>query len=78
MVYKIHIEGENLDAEFGQAIKRTEKFIGKYGAMLNKVEEFLRLIDTGFVIVTEESLTEFNRALYIADKKFNDVCRHEF
>lgn len=78
MVYKIQIEGENLDAEFGQAIKRTEKFIGKYGDVLKKAEEYLKLIDKGFVIVSQESLTDFNKALYLANKDFDNVYRQEF
>lgn len=72
MVYNILIDGENMDAEFGQPVRHTMQFIGKYGCALKKAEDCLKLIDNGFVSVIENNLSKVNKAVYIASKSFTN------
>lgn len=79
MVYRIYMDGENIDAEFGQPVVLNETFIGNYGEALQRAEEVLRLIDFGFVSVIEKALNVKNeKTVYIANKKFDKgVYREE-
>jgi len=76
MVYKLYIDGENIDAEYGQPITFSETFVGVYGRALQQADELLKLIDFGSVTVLENGLDE-RKPVYVAVKKFNRITKKE-
>lgn len=76
MVYKLYLDGESIDAEFGQNIAFGQTFIGKYGRALMKADELLNLVDFGTVTVMENGLKE-RKPVYVATKKFSRVSKKE-
>lgn len=68
MVYRIYLNGENIDAEFGCPVTAHETFIGGYGEVLKKAESLLSLIDLGGVSVFEKHLTRLSNPIYVANK----------
>ena len=76
MVYKLYIDGENIDAEYGQPITFSKTFVGVYGRALQQADELLKLIDFGSVTVLENGLDE-RKPVYVAVKKFNRITKKE-
>jgi hypothetical protein len=76
MVYKLYLDGESVDAQYGQPVTFVKTFIGKYGRALMKADELLKLIDFGTVTVLENGLKE-RKPVYIATKDFARVSKIE-
>lgn len=76
MVYKIFLNGENVDAEFGGLFTLHENFIGTYGQALKRAEELFNLIDEGLVSVAEKTLSQ-RKEVYVATKCGTQVKRLE-
>lgn len=76
MVYKVYLDGENVDSEFGQSVTTTKTFIGTYGGALKMADEFLKLIDFGSVTVFESGLRE-RKPVYVAVRDFNNIDKKE-
>lgn len=76
MVYKLYLDGENIDAEFGRAMTFSETFIGKYGSALKKADEMIRLIDFGTVTVLENGLKE-RKPVYVVSKNYGEISKKE-
>lgn len=79
MVYKLYLDGENIDAQYGQPMTFSQFFVGKYGSALSKAEELLRLVDSGVVSVSEKSLNGDVKPVYVAVKELasGNIVRHE-
>lgn len=73
MVYKIYVNGENIDAEFGCPVTIHEIFTGEYGEVLKKAENLLSLIDLGGVSVFEKHLTRLSNPIYVANKVMTET-----
>ena len=72
MVYKLYLDGNSIDSDFGMPVTISKTFIGKYGDALKEAEKMLSMIDDGFVNVLEVELNKKDKSVYLAVKELTE------